>query len=87
MQTRVCRCPSAEWAAWRARGGESDEKLERIRQDKSLRLTDASPRSRLTCVLSILASREPSTATALSAMFPEAATQPSRSLLWHTKAI
>jgi len=44
-------------------------------------------RSRLTCVLSILASREPSTATTLSAMFPEAAIQPSRSLLWHTKTI
>ena len=63
------------------------EKLECIRKDKSLRLTDASCQSSPTCVMSILASREPPTATDMSATFPEAAIQPSRSLLWHTTAI
>ena len=66
---------------------EPDEKLERICEDKSLRLTDASCQSCLTCVLSILASREPPTATDMSVTLPEAATQPSRSLLWHTRVI
>lgn len=66
---------------------ESAEKLERIYEAKSPRLIDASRRPTLACVLSILASREPSIATAVSAVFPEAATQPSCSLLWHTRAI
>lgn len=70
MPERVVGCLTRE-------SKESAEKLERTCQDKRLWLTGTSCRSPLTCVLSMLASREPAASTELIATCSHVATQPS----------